>query len=300
MAFRKYVCLSILYFELSYKLDFTGRNSLFKLETVESPIWYCSHTVQLKRRRETFTLHPQIHNTPSQANFPHGQKSLSCPPTGTPQKHNQVVLMPSSFLTFPPPAWCRGRAKVLLSATKHSRGPGPDFHTPFQAVQSAPAHPGEPKGIPAIGDAVISDVKHKIEVTEVSLFPPTGPGAESRPGLPRDSTEAQGDTNTIILQAETSGKKRGWNAHLGNSGSFRASELTTSLWEMFTTWEVVSSLSPTVNSGCVPPRGCSGLYGQVFDGDWGAWRHRAALSLQDIKIFALNLVLITRNILGSP
>lgn len=104
MTFKKYVCLSILYCELIYKPDFSGKKFLFKLETAQEA------TLCRRGKRSLYTSPPN-----SQPQFPQGQKPLSCPPAGTPQKHSQVSLMLSSLLTLSTPSLVPRRSQSLAA-----------------------------------------------------------------------------------------------------------------------------------------------------------------------------------------
>lgn len=73
MVFRNYVCLSILYSELIYKPDFTGRNSLLKLEAAQEA------TLCSRRGEEKPLPFTPKHTTPQPSQFPPGAEILVFP-----------------------------------------------------------------------------------------------------------------------------------------------------------------------------------------------------------------------------
>lgn len=201
MTFKKYVCLSILYCELTHKPDFSGRNSLFKLESAQEAT-FCR-----RGKRSLYTSPPN-----SQPQFPQGQKPLSSPAAGTPQKHSQVSLMPSSLLPFSTPSLVPRKSQSLAADNKSFPRAKDRFSHTIPACPSSSWH--NPKG----SQGLVSAIEHKIQVTEVSPFPgcPTAPGHRETPTPSPHRLGYQGE-------------KQGWRAHLGNSRSLRASEPTTLL-----------------------------------------------------------------------
>lgn len=274
--FKKYVCLSIFYFQQIY--DFTERNSLLKSVILFKPESACEARMSSWRGEAKTIPYPSPPNTLPLAQTraasgllsfsPHEPKSLHSPATGDAQKAQSGSFgfwcqdtPHSPFSHFPPPTWCQGMGKEepkpCWRPQNALRGQVQVSLCHFRLCNPPQRVPAEAKGITAVNNATISAIKRKIKVTEAVLIS-THRSLVVRAGLASSgsrlsrSNKKQNNTNSMILQAEILWKKQCWKAHLGNSGSSslcRASESVMPPCKIFTTQKDVFSLTPWVNTG---------------------------------------------------
>lgn len=126
--------------------------------------------MQLKRRREAFTLHPQAHNPPAKPVSPMGRNPCVPHQQGHPKSTARYLQCQLPLPRFPRPAWCQAVGKeepkpccrqqnVPEGQGQASRRYSRLCHRPQRVL-------AESKGIPAVGNAAVAAMKHKIQAAE--------------------------------------------------------------------------------------------------------------------------------------
>lgn len=126
--------------------------------------------MQLKRRREAFTLHPQAHNPPAKPVSPMGRNPCVPHQQGRPKSTARYLQCQVPLPRFPPPAWCQAVGKEEPKSRCRQQNI-PEGQGQASMCYSRLCHRpqrvlAESKGIPAVGNTAVAAMKRKTQAAE--------------------------------------------------------------------------------------------------------------------------------------